>query len=178
MLERPWLLLRLLSFVLLFLEGRFVSAVPHGAQSSRTFLQVGHSGLRGNQSSTFHILLDTIKRLSFNLTFLKSSKVLDYYFTWCSSVGRCEKWNLIKFNNLRQPNVQKLWGLNALFKVLMYCVWILAMPEFNFVRILSTCCDILFSPYFISKGTTVSYAHFLFILEMSNKISFQKLKPA
>lgn len=41
-------------------------------------------------------------------------------------------------------------------------MWILSMPGFNFVCILSTLCDIFFSPYFMSKGTTVFALFYLY----------------
>lgn len=153
-------------------EGGVCLCRPQGGPSLRLFLQVGHSGLWGYQSFTFHILSDTIIHLltvfQYNICWVFWS--FDHYLTWCSSVCRWEKCNLIKFNNLRQPNVKKLWGLNAFFKgtdVLYMDIgyaWILFFIFLS--HILSTWCDILFSPTFISKGTTVSYAIFIYIRDV------------
>ena len=44
-----------------------------------------------------------------------SSKVLVIIWYGAQAFVGEEKCNLIKFNNLRQPNVKKLWGLNAFF---------------------------------------------------------------
>lgn len=163
------------SVILWLPRGKFVSAVHTEVQSLRSFLHVGRSGLWGNQKFNISHLVENNNALltvfQFNISLVFWS--FNHYLKWCSSVCRWEQCNLIKFNNLRQPNVKKVWWLNAFLKVLMYCILILAMPEFNlFFNILSTWRDLLFSPDFISKGTTVSYAVFLFILEMSNEVTF------
>ena len=110
-------------------QGKF--SLPSSWRSELEVLSAGRT-LRVVGKTIFCVshLIDTIMHL---LTV--SSKVLVIIWYGAQAFVGEEKCNLIKFNNLRQPNVKKLWGLNAFFyfKVLMYCIWILAMPEFNVV---------------------------------------------
>lgn len=93
---------------------------PHRAQCLWTFLQVGHSGLQSNQGFTFHILLESLL-WSVSLT---SFPVLAVFHGAHVFVDVKEKFSFIDFNNVWQPNIQILWGLNAIFKVPVYCVQI------------------------------------------------------
>lgn len=90
-------------------QGKF--SLPSSQRSELEVLSAGRT-LRVVGKTIFCVshLMDTIMRL---LTV--SSKVLLIIWHGAQVFVDEEKCNLMKFNNLRQPNVKQLWGLNAFF---------------------------------------------------------------
>lgn len=84
----------------------------------------------------------------------------------------------MQFNQVQQSSTakcEKALGTECFFKVLMYCIWILAMPEFSFFSYIEH--DVTFYVALISFQKVQLFL-FLFILEMSNKITLKMFKSA